>query len=212
MTQHLGFDKSSYDGTVNWTLAKSRGISWATIRASYGSVKDNLYETEKAKAIENGIKVVPYHWYIPKRYSPTIQVSAFLTSALGSNMPAMLDLEDSGFTAAYVGVALKELKIWLDMVDNAVGAKTFIYSSPSYIKSYLFKDTWLSEYPLIIAHYRVSAPLIPKPWTPINLAGWQFGGDDSDAKYYGFEQTLGCSLQIMYDMEKYAHEWSIQQE
>ena len=208
--QDLGFDKSSYDGTVDWEVSKAKGITWATIRASYGTVKDTRYDLASYKAITQDIKVIPYHWYVPRKYSSLVQASSFLTAARSSNMPAMLDLEDSGLTnIAYRGIASKELKIWLDVVDNAVGAKTFIYSSPSYIKSYLYQDTWLSEYPLILAHYRVPAPLIPKPWTPINLAGWQFGGDDSDAKYYGFEQALGCSLQVMYDLPKYVHDWSV---
>jgi len=196
----LGFDKSSYDGTVNWQFAKLRGIEFTTMRASSGLDEDTLYKTESLKAAFDGVPVIPYHYYIPKKYTPQAQAEKFL-QVMGYNPNrAMIDLEDYKFIVGYKGIALKELKPFLSAIEQATNKKPYIYTSPSYIKNYFVPkvDTWLSEYPLIIANYQVSAPYIPAIWTPLNLAGWQFTAT-ADAPYYGFEQALGCALQVMYD-------------
>jgi GH25 family lysozyme M1 (1,4-beta-N-acetylmuramidase) len=199
----LGVDKSSQDGILDWQIAKSRGLSWATLHASYGTTKDVTYSNNYKAALEAGFNIIPYHWYVPKKYSPQAQAMTFLEVAPTSNMPAMLDLENNGASQGYIGIGTRELKPWLDIVQSATGRIPFIYASPSYISSYLASETWLSEYPLIIAHWRVAAPLVPKPWTPVGLAGWQFSGDDCDAKYYGFQQAKGCSLQVLYNIENF---------
>lgn len=178
-----------------------------TIRASYGVVEDVLYRMESDKALANGIYTIPYHWYMPKKFPVIDQARKFLSTAKHSNMPAMIDLEDYGTTVSYKGV-VRELKTWLDIVETAIGIRPFIYSSPSYIQNYLFTDTWLSEYPLILANYKTSAPYVTRPWTPLGLVGWQYV-DGADAKYYGFEQALGCALQIFENVQDYSKEWSI---
>jgi GH25 family lysozyme M1 (1,4-beta-N-acetylmuramidase) len=193
----LGFDKSSYDGTVNWQLARSRGITHATMRATSELLEDRLYKSEYVKAIAAGVIIIPYHYYIPRHFKPQAQAQAFLNVIQGNATRAMIDLEDYQTTRGYKGIASAELKPWLDAVEQATSKKPFIYTSPSYAKDYLTLETWLSEYPLIIANYQVAAPVIPCPWTPINLAGWQFV-NGADAKYYGFEQAKGCALQVMY--------------
>jgi lysozyme len=199
----LGFDKSGYDGTVNWQLAKSKHVDWTSMRVSSGLDEDKLYKSEFVKASLTNIAVVPYHYYIPKKYTPQAQADKFLSIIGHTVARCMIDLEDyhpkTGTPIlGYKGIATKELKTWLDTVELATGKKPFIYTNVDYIKSYLQGETWLSEYPLIIANYGVSYPLVPSPWTPLGLAGWQFS-KLSDAKYYGFEQALGCALQVIYD-------------
>lgn len=206
MVQRLGFDKSSYDGRIDWSVAKEKGIQWMTIRASYGLTTDTLYEQESNKALGEGIYCVPYHWYVPRKYSPVDQANKFLSVARHSNMPPMLDLEDYLTTRGYAGIATKELKIWLDTVSQAVGTKPIIYTARGYVNSYLTTDTWLSEYPLMIANYEVGFPLIPKPWTPDKMVAWQFR-DLADAKYYGFMDAKGCALQLLY--KDVSYEWNL---
>ncbi len=179
------------------------------MRASFGVSQDLAYRGEIENVLNAGMFVIPYHWYVPRKYKALDQAKNFLSIATHSNMPCMIDLEDYLNIVGYKGIGVNELKPWLDEVENKTGSRPFIYTSPNYIKSYLVNDTWLSEYPLIVANYQIAAPLVPKPWTPVGLAGWQFCGDTADAKYYGFQQSLGCSLQVMYDIEKYAKEWSL---
>ena len=194
----LGFDKSGYDGTVNWKLAKSKHIDWTSMRVSSGLDEDKLYKSESIKALLSDVAVVPYHYYIPKRISPQAQADKFLSIVGHTVVRCMIDLEDYQNIVGYKGIATKELKIWLDAVELATGKKPFIYTSPNYIKLYLKGETWLSEYPLIIANYGVAYPYVPDVWTPLGLAGWQYTAS-ANAKYYGFEQALGCALQVIYD-------------
>ncbi len=35
-------------------------------------------------------------------------------------------------------------------------------------------------------------------WTPLTIAGWQFAMN-RDAAYYGFTQSKGCTLQVLYE-------------
>lgn len=196
----LGFDKSSYDGSVNWGLAKSRQIDWTSMRASFGKDEDKLFAGESSKALAADVIVVPYHYYIPKKIAAKVQADKFLACIGKHPTRAMLDLEDYQSTVAYPGIAEKELRVWLDAVEQTTGKKPFIYTSPTYINSYLLGSTWLCNYPLIVANYKVSAPYVPAIWTPLDLAGWQFSSN-SDARYYGFEQAKGCALQIIYDQD-----------
>lgn len=203
----LGFDKSNYDGSVDWNVAKSRKIDWITLRASYGLDTDLSYKETFSDALAVGTLIAPYHYYHPRK-DPIRQASVFLSMATTSNLPPMLDLEDYQNLRGYVGIWKKELKPWLDAVERVTGVRPFIYTSPSYAKTYLAKDTEISEYPLILANYEVNAPPPVKPWTPLGIVGWQYRAN-ADAKYYGFLESKGCALQVFYNIYDYKVDWSV---
>jgi lysozyme len=202
----LGLDKSALDGTLNWPLARERGIRWTTLRVS-GRTPDADYALDRVLAKAMNIPFLPYHWYVP-RTDPIAQAEKFLDHVVGADLPPMLDLEDYSSARAYRGIADKELHAWLDMVQNATGQLPVIYTSPSYIQSYLQKATWISEYPLMIAHWKAAAPLIPLPWTPDKVIAWQFV-DGADAKFYGFNQSKGCALAVWMNTKLPIQPWSI---
>jgi hypothetical protein len=206
MSLSLGVDKSSYDGHVDWAAAFARRLVFATVRASDGLNSDALHVSEAAAAQAAGVHVSPYHYYIPGQ-GVAAQAEKFLSSTPGGDLPPMLDLEDYSSTRGYAGIWTAEIKPWLDMVQAATGVQPWIYSSPAYIQSYLSGDTGASEYPFVIANYDVNAPLIPKPLTPVNVIGWQFG-DGRDAHYYGFKDALGCALYVVWDIEQYVKAWT----
>jgi hypothetical protein len=206
MNLQLGVDKSAWDGTVDWAAAKARGIEWATIRASFGAKEqDELHLSEAANALAAGVHVAPYHWYVPKQ-GAIAQAEKFLASTKGGDLPPVLDLEDYGLTRGYVGIGRQEIKPWLETVELAAGMRPWVYSSPDYITNYLTADTWISEYPLILANYDASAPFVSKPWTPKGLLAWQFG-DGRDAKFYGFLNANGCALYVAYGIAEYVKAW-----
>jgi hypothetical protein len=205
MTQSLGFDKSSFDGRVDWNAAKARRIAFATIRASDGLNADPLHLEEAAAALAAGVHVSPYHYYEPGQ-GVAAQGAKFLASTKGGDLPPMLDLEDYASTHGYAGIWGKEIKPWLDFVQGAVGIRPWIYSSPDYIRNYLSGETAVSEEKIIVANYDVNAPSFPKPLTPLSLIGWQFG-DGRDAAFYGFQQANGCALYVVNDLDQYVAPW-----
>lgn len=189
----LGIDISSYDGVIDWPTVASRGIKWATIRASWNkNGADNNYSINMQGARSNLIKAVSYHWYVP-RVDPIAQANWFVDHSGTVELPRMIDLEDTTFIKAYRGIAT-ELRRFLDQVCARTNERCMIYTSPSYINNYLTGSTWLSEYPLIIAHWDVAYPSY-KLWQRTNWRAWQYTGK-GDAKYYGIPQCTDCSLYV----------------
>jgi GH25 family lysozyme M1 (1,4-beta-N-acetylmuramidase) len=179
----LGIDVSYYETwsnehkcyvPMNWEMAKSRGIRWASIRASAGTNQDFAFVDNVRDAGIAGIKRLPYHWYDPRRGTVQAQIDTFRNVAMVGEMPPMLDLEDTKTRKAWRGIG-SDLRIWLETIRDSFKKTPIVYSNPAYVKSYFTpRDTWLREYPLFVAHWQVVAPLVLLPWTPFDLAGWQF--------------------------------------
>lgn len=214
MTLRLGFDISYYEGKTivacNLTLAKQRGIEWASVRATLDETgKDSAFVNNYAAFHAADIKVMPYHYYYHRK-DPIKQAQNYIASltAVGynlSDLPPLIDLENYGiYNTMYSGEDV-QIRKWLDTVEAAFDRRPTIYSNVSGIKTLydkLPRPTWLREYPLFIAYPSGIAPQVPLPYYPNDpmLIGWQFGMDNFDAQYYGFDPlvTKGCSLQYLY--------------
>ena len=201
----LGIDASQYDTctTTNWGLAYQRGIRFTSIRAATTDnarkpVADKLHHTNMQRAGEAGLLRMPYAWLDP-RVSGADQAKCYIESRDKGELPDMLDLENSGSITAWGMNVTQKIRNWLDIVETESGKTPIIYTSPSYIQSYLTKETWLSRYPLFIAHYNVAAPLIYLPWTP-EWYGWQYTMV-GDGTFYGFNvpgfQVKSVALAIL---------------
>jgi lysozyme len=192
----LGIDVSKYEPAFDWSIAARRGVRWASIRASGGLVADTAYRIHRDAAAAANVSRMPYHWYVP-RLGAIKQAELFLSSVgkWDTLLPPMLDLENYGTSVAYIGIGNAELKPWLTLVEAESGKKPVIYTTPGYINAYLYKDTWLSEYALFVAHWGVAAPLIPRPWSPTRWWGWQYTAT-GDAAYYGLVGVKSVSLAV----------------
>lgn len=195
MTNSLGIDASEMDGVINWNTTASRGIQFATIRATWSFNKqDSKFVLNTTEAQANAIRVIPYHWYVP-RINPLAQASNFCATIEGSQpLYCMVDLEDTRYVKAYVGIA-NEIISFCENVMLFTGQRPILYASPNYIKSYLTKYIELISYPLVIAHWDTPAPLIPRPFIPTNYLAWQFTAK-ANAPYYGITQCKQASLYV----------------
>lgn len=202
----LGIDKSQYEGRWDWAVARNRHIEWVTMRACPGqsTPADPYYAEQSEHALAAGVAVSPYQYY-KFRKNAVEQAKFFLSVATHANLPACIDLENYGLNYGYVGVGRAEILPWLEYVEKSTGVRPMIYTSPSFIQSYLTKDTFLSEYPLLLANYKVSAPFIQPPFTPKNQVAWQFW-DGRDARYYGALEANGCALYV-WDGDLPLKEW-----
>jgi GH25 family lysozyme M1 (1,4-beta-N-acetylmuramidase) len=189
MTNSLGFDISSGDGVIDWPLAYSRGIRWATIRATIGiDGIDSRYGVNMAGAYAAGIKRMPYHWLNP-RLDHVAQANWFYAHSQDAELGRMIDLEDSGwYYNGYHG-------IWPKIKQACELAHTSnIYVSPSYIKAYLYDCPDLNYYSILLANWDCAAPGYCKPFIPMSWCAWQYTGK-AYGPYYGI-QALDAALYI----------------
>jgi len=168
-----GIDVSDYDPGTQWTVVKHSGVDFTFIKASEGIDYTNPYFVQDwAAAPNNGIFRGAYHFFHPKD-DPTLQAQHFLKvmGKLQSNdLPAMFDWESNeGVSAAE---QIKKAKVWLQLVEAATGKTPIIYVSPSYWNA-LGNPQEFERYPLFIAHYDVTCPEIPPPWSQWTF--WQRG-------------------------------------
>lgn len=209
----LGFDLSSWEGKdgayCDFAKARYAGIEWASLNVTDGLVKDSAYKANWTRLRMANIRVMPYHYFF-HRTNPLLQAQNFIASLVEQNyaplddlMPC-LDLENYGTNLAYRGV-WAQCRIFLDEVEKAFGVRPCVYTSPSFITSFLHSSLYPNEdlrnYDLFLAHYKVAAPLPPDPYYPndAKLRGWQMG-DSFSAGIYGFDRNYvkEVALQWLY--------------
>jgi len=190
----LGIDASSYDGVINWQTTASRGVSFATIRATWNNkYKDGKYQQNLVDAQANHINVIPYHWFVPY-VDPIAQANWFLAHSDDTGFYRMVDLEDTRTVFAYHGIG-KEILKFLETFHSVTNQDCALYTSPAYIKAYLYDCIELVNYPLLIAHWDAAAPLVPRPFIPNNWLAWQFTAK-ANAPYYGIGECKQASLYV----------------
>lgn len=165
-----GIDVSKWQGSVNWQSVKEANIAFAFARATYGSTEvDSEFNSNWQAMKEAGIIRGPYHFFVAAD-DPTAQADLFI-STVGSldrnDLPPVIDIEaDSGTSSTLVA----DVQTWLDLVEEKLGRKPIIYTSPSYWNEYMTND--FGGYPLWVAEYGVSAPKSVNGWSTWSF--WQY--------------------------------------
>lgn len=178
-----GIDLSHYTPQVNWDIVKAAGIAFAYIKASEGSTnRDPSFQKLWAAGKAAGITCGAYHYFHPSQ-DPETQATNFI-KAIGQlsvdDLPPVLDLEslDSETSKLAIGRA----QVFLAAIQKATGKVPVIYGSPSFLEALKFSKD-ITKYPLWIAHYGVSSPSVPTPFT-----GWSFWQYSENAAMPGVSQ------------------------
>lgn len=160
-----GIDVSRFQGDINWTLVAGSGVKFAYIQISRSLTDIDVkfpYNWQHAK--DAGVLRGAYQRFHPAQ-DVIAQAKLFLDK-LGpfqvGDLPPMLDVEDAdGLGAAQISAAVKQ---WIDYVEPRVGVKPIIYTG-----YYFWRDSVasanFSSYPLWIANYSATCPLVPDQWT-----------------------------------------------
>ncbi|MBA3718037.1 MAG: glycoside hydrolase family 25 protein [Actinobacteria bacterium] len=177
-----GIDVSNHQERIDWSRVKADGISFALIKASEGTTfADAKYRAHVTGAKAVGIKTGAYHFARPDTYStdPAKDARAeadwFLSLAAprsGDLLPA-LDLETAGLSPDGM---IEWARAWLDRVRRATGARPLLYTYP-YFWEQMGQTTAFRNYPLWIANYGVSEPILPAGWR--RYAVWQYSASGS---------------------------------
>lgn len=164
-TTVYGIDVSRFQGTIDWQQVASSGVVYAYIQISRSltDIDANFpYNWAHAKSV--GILRGAYQRFHPGQ-DVAGQASLFLQK-LGTpqagDLPPLLDIEDTdGLPAATIAHHVQQ---WLDIVEPAVGLKPIIYTGFYYWRDSVGGADFKS-YPLWIANYGASCPLVPPTWT-----------------------------------------------
>jgi len=169
-----GIDVSHYQGDINWQEVRQDGIQFAFIKATEGvSLVDSQFTTNWEAARANGIRCGAYHFYRPSVLS-TDQARHFLSHAdlQPGDLPPVLDLEVTDNRNSRI---IREgVKNWMEIVENAVGAKPILYTTPKFADAHLRGS--LKDYPIWLAHLGRGEPPLPKGHSQWDFWQYSFTG------------------------------------
>lgn len=176
-----GIDVSYYQGTVNWSQVKASGRVFAFARASDGlDYPDSKFAQNWPAMKSAGIVRGVYQYFRPSQ-DPEAQANLMLEklAAAGGleagDLPPVLDLEtDSGLAASTV---VARALAWLTYVESKVGAKPIVYTA-AFMSNVI--GTSFGSYPLWVANYGATCPLMPSGWTD-----WKFWQNSATGKVPG---------------------------
>lgn len=166
-----GVDVSHYQEEVDWTKVREQEVVFTFLKATEGeTLKDRYFEKNWAGAGAAGIIRGAYHFYLP-HIDPLRQARNFTkyVQLQPGDLPPVLDVEKRGRKP--IAQFRKELKQWLDHVENSYGSRPIIYTGYKFYEDYLAGH--FDSYPLWIAHYEVPKLKI-EPSTTRKLSFWQY--------------------------------------
>lgn len=189
----IGVDISSYQGDVDVEKLKNQGIKFIYIKATEGSTHEDLYfkkNWESAK--ENELLAGAYHFFSFDS-SGKGQALNFI-NAMGDNIEGRLipavDIEYYGNYKNNISKddIIKELKDFLDELENKYDVKPIIYTTPKFYNNYLKDD--FKEYKMWI-----SSLFIPINFTYNgNWYIWQYINKGKLDGYKGSEKYIDLNV------------------
>lgn len=173
----FGIDVSYWDAEIDWASVKDFGVEFVFIKATEGNTYQDPTLAERWKPTKSvGIPRSAYHFF-RSNIDPVKQAEYFIQAieSMDGNaeLPPVLDLETND------GKSKEEIlagaKIWLDMVEKALGKKPIIVSGQFFLQDYLSVEddgppVWMDAYPLWLMQYPNSYsdgadPVLPSVWS-----------------------------------------------
>lgn len=164
-----GIDVSRYQQTISWEMVKDMNVhdirlGFAFIKATEGIGNvDPYFKRNWKKSKQAGIVRGAYHFFIATK-DGKLQAKNFIhtVSLESGDLPPVLDVEQA-YTASPAKLR-KEIKAWVEAVENYYSVKPVIYTYLSFYEKYL--KGYFDDYPLWVAHYlQPHQPRISRDWT-----------------------------------------------
>ena len=163
-----GIDVSKYQTMIAWDEVKAMKVNdirlqFAFIKATegIGNIDPNFKRNWK-KSKDNGVIRGAYHFFISSKDGRT-QAEHFISvvELEPGDMPPVLDIEQ--LNGAPADQMRKEIKKWLEVIENYYLVKPIIYTNVDFYKRHLGKE--FDNYPLWLAHYyQPDKPRISRDW------------------------------------------------
>jgi lysozyme len=167
-------DISHFINVTNWQ-AVSNSVDGIYIKATEGTTDtDPKFQTNAAGAMGAKIPTGFYHYFWPGNDTTSaIQQAEYFYNAIKDydyKLYPVVDVEETNNQNA--STICNDVKAFAQEFEILSGLKIMIYSSSNFANKYL-TDKSLSQYPLWIAEYNVSAPSVLTAWQ--NYEAWQYG-------------------------------------
>lgn len=181
-TYQEGVDVSHWQGTIDWAKVKAAGKTFAIAKATEGiGFEDDRYDQNKAGAMAQGIKFGAYHFARPGSNDPVKEADWFVDVA-GQQRGMLIPTLDLELTGGLSSTALTSwVRAWLQRVDQRLGVKAMIYTSPSFWRNSMSDTRWFADngYAIVwVAHWGVSSPSVPaSSWGGRSWTFWQYSSE-----------------------------------
>lgn len=167
-----GIDVSKYQQMISWESVhdmqvKDIRLGFAFMKATEGvGNTDAFFKRNWKNSKEAGMVRGAYHFFIATKDGKK-QAENFISKVnlQSGDLPPVLDIEQTfGVSAAQLR---KEIKEWLDVIEQYYGVKPIIYTYVDFYEKNL--NGYFDDYPLWVAHYlQPHQPRISREW-----AFWQ---------------------------------------
>jgi lysozyme len=163
-----GIDVSKYQSYIDWDEVK--GMEVAEVQIGFAFIKateglnnvDQYFKRNWRKAQEANVVRGAYHFFISTK-SGRIQAKNFIKTVqleMG-DLPPVLDVEQA--YGASPAKLRKNVKEFLDTVEEYYGVKPILYTNVDFYNHYLKGE--FEDYPLWVAHYlQKDQPRIERDW------------------------------------------------
>lgn len=168
-----GIDVSHWAGKINFRRVKKSGIRIVYIKATQGTdYVDPDFERNYRDAHREELNIGFYHYVTARNVNEAAEEARFFVSRIRDKVQharAAMDFETFGSltTAEIREISLRFLKT----LERELRYLPIIYSDASNASTH-FADQHLVKYPLWIADYGVSHPVMENPWH--RWSGWQY--------------------------------------
>lgn len=171
----LGVDVSKWQGKIDWSSVAQAGAKFGFARVSDGTKHvDATFEANWQGMKDAGIHRGAYQFVrvnVPVDEQVAILCEKLEAGDFGpEDLPPVCDIEAKGKSSSTE--QLKFVLDWCDLVEKNLNRRPIIYSYPYFWQA---MTTRSNAYPLWIAHYQTSAPLVPSSWE--NWVFWQTTGE-----------------------------------
>lgn len=167
-----GIDISHHQGAIDWQALKQEGkVQFVFMKATEGGdFKDTKFQYNWSAAKKVGIRRGAYHFYSFCK-SGAEQAANFIASVPIDNkaLPPVVDLEFLGSCKKRPPIreAIKEIQVFLDLLEKRYGKRPTLYTTYAFYDIYLKQE--LTNYDLWIRDTQKEPLLENRPWT-----FWQF--------------------------------------
>jgi len=164
-----GIDVSRYQETIDWQSVQGMNVEgvklgFTFIKATEGiESEDRFFKRNWKKSREAGIVRGAYHFFIATK-DGKLQAQNFIKNVNldTGDLPPVLDVEQT--YTANPDQLRKEIKTWLDVIENYYSVKPIIYTYLDFYDKNL--KGYFDDYPLWVAHYlQPHQPRINRDWT-----------------------------------------------
>lgn len=185
-----GIDVSKYQSMIAWEEVKAMKVKniqlgFAFIKATEGiGNTDSQFKRNWKKAKDNAVIRGAYHFFIASK-DGRMQAENFIDKVEleQGDMPPVLDVEQmNGATPVQLR---KEIKKWLEIVENHYRVKPIIYTNVDFYSRNL--GTEFDSYPLWVAHYY-------QPEQPRINRGWIFWQHSDEGRVNGIVSKVDFNV------------------